>query len=136
MARHQYRNIADDNIAAEFQGDGLVADALIRLARQGIFAADDTRPKNRDVLKPLAPDQAVVEVGMAEVLIFIPLLLAGLNGVIGFRIGRGLDGCTLIEIERDVALEVNGTGKICPGGEINRSATGGAGGIDSFIDCG
>ncbi len=77
-----------------------------------------------------------MEVGVAEILVFIPLLLAGFNRIVDIRIIGGLNSCALLQVKRDVALEVNGTGKISAGRKINGSAAGGAGGINSFINGG
>ena len=78
MAGGQDRNVAHDHVAAAFESDRLVGDARCigrRQARFGRLAstqaptADETRSDDRNVVDVLAPDQAVVPMVMAEVLV-------------------------------------------------------------------
>ena len=65
-------------------------------------------------------------------------ILIGLGGVafgrvVDLSIG-GDDGCAVVEIQADIALEMNGGAKILPGGEMHRAAALIAGGIDGAVD--
>ena len=64
-------------------------------------------PTNRDVAKSFAPDQAVVKVAVAEILVLVPFVrLRHVVPAPGARRGRVRrnDGCPCIEVQRDVAL--------------------------------
>ncbi len=84
MAAMQNREIAQRDVAAIFQADGLVADARIfRFWCRGAgalaesLAPDQSRPGDRDVFDSFAPDQTVVPVAVAVILIFVPLIRLG-----------------------------------------------------------
>src|SRR5262249_57082738 len=82
------------------------------------------------------PYQAVVEVAVAEVLIHVPLVGLGevvpATGAFRRRIG-GDDGGALIEVECDVALEVNRVAEIVSGGEEDGAAAGGRRCFDGLL---
>ena len=119
--------------------DGLVADAgdLRALAAAEALAPDASAADDGDVFEVLTPDEAVVEVAVAEVLIGVELV--GLGEVVAaglaLRGSVGGDECGAgVELEVDVALEVDGIGEEIAGGKTNGSAAGGGGGVDGFVD--
>src|SRR6267142_6554741 len=72
------------------------------------LAPDPTRTKNRNVFEVLAPDQTVVPVAVAKVLILIPLIRFRRIILAVFVCGiGGKYGCTLVQVQRYVALQVN-----------------------------
>ena len=73
-------------------------------------------------------------VAVAEVLLFVPLI--GLGGVVRFRIGGCFDDSAVIEIQADVALQVNGAGEILSCREVDRTAARRASGINGAVDGG
>ena len=80
--------IAQRHVAAKLERDGFVAASAALPARQRL-AADQRRPPTiDDVLQAFAPDQAVVEMAVAEVLKLVPLV--GLRRIVGGRIARTL----------------------------------------------
>src|SRR5206468_12085451 len=87
---------------------------------------------DRNVLEVLAPDQAVVPVRMAEVLVLVPFVGLGIDVAMPFlRIG-GDDRRALVEVEGDVALEMNRDWEVIAGREANRAGARGAGGVDGL----
>ena len=114
------------------EGDGLVglagADAAgLQVAR----AVNGARAGERDVGEVLSPDQRVVEVAVAEVLVLRE----------GVRLGRveaaggGADGGAGIELDVDVALEVDRDRLVGAGRELDDPAAGRrARGGDGLVD--
>jgi hypothetical protein len=82
----------------------------------------------------LAPDQRIMPVTVPTILICLKLV--GLGGIVSaIRAGRaGDDGAAAVEIQNDVALEVDRKAEIFPRGEMHRAAPGGGGGFDGFVD--
>ena len=72
----QDRDIAESDVAAVFQRDGFIADAggqgEIAVATAEALAPDQSLAFDGNVLQVFAPDQAVVPVAVAEVLIVVP----------------------------------------------------------------
>src|SRR5208283_5044156 len=71
--------VAKNDVAAILETDGLVANVRVfgAQSRPGAFrkslAIEEAGTENADVLETLAPDQAVVKVAVAVVLIFVEL---------------------------------------------------------------
>ena len=129
--------VAEQDVAAVFEGDGLVADAgLGRIGFAGVFdpvpaageafAPDEAGAGDGDVVEAFAPEQGVVPVVMAVVLIGLPGALrfgevVGAGGGDAFHgAGRGEQDGTVIEMEADIALEMDGVGEVDAGGEDGR----------------
>src|SRR5256885_671552 len=103
---------------------------------------DSAGTDDRDVLQALAPDQAVVPMGVAEVLVHVG----------GIRLGRVVprlpairarargpptrDRGALTELERHFALEMNGETTIAPRRNTHYAAPRRAGRFDGPIDRG
>ena len=77
----QNREIAESNVVAVLEGDGLVANPKFVGVWERLFAIpataqalapDEPLAQNRQIMKSLAPDQAVVPVIMAIILIRLP----------------------------------------------------------------
>ena len=151
MASVKNGKIAQQHVAAILQRDGFVAHAGMLGDRARApsaaeaFAPDQAGADDGNILKTLAPDQAVVPMIVAEVLDSFPTgrwirrnrrrtrWACGVGSKIGGRI-RGEDGCAGLEMQRDVALEVDGITKVSSGGEADGSASGRCGGFDGFVD--
>ena len=113
--------VAKDDVAAVLERDGLVADAgsggvgqrLLVVAAAETFAPDEAGAEDAEVVDVLAPDEAVVPVIVAVVLIGLPraLRLGSVVAAAGeafVRCGRGENGGALLKEESDVALEMDG----------------------------
>ncbi len=101
------------------------------------LSPDEPRTENRDVADSFAPEQAVMPVAVAVVLICAPVIrfrrvvtaaFAGRGGV-----GRH-NGGTLIEIEVDVAGEMNRAAQVSAGGEQHSSASRRGGSADGLVN--
>ena len=97
------------------------------------------RAENGNILQTLAPQQTVVPMIVAIILIRIPSRV-GLGEIIaagaGFRRIGGDDHSILIEVESDVALEVNGVTQIGARGETHGTSAGKSRSLDRAIDRG
>src|SRR5580658_10397619 len=113
---------------AIFQGDRFVSIAwslglwLLRTAAAEAFTPDQAGPKNSDVVDPFTPNQAIVPMIVAIVLIVLP-------GLIRFsRIVVRTAGCqncrSHVKVEHDIALEMDGVGSIDACGKSHRSPSG------------
>jgi hypothetical protein len=136
------REIAQRDVAAILQADRFVADAGVFRFRPRApasaesFAPDQSRPENRNIFEAFAPDQAVVEMTVPEILIVVPWIR--LSGIVGWaagtrrgRIRRDNRGAA-IEINRDFALQMNRMAEIAAGGKIDGAAAGRSG-LDGFV---
>ena len=120
----------DGHVPALLEGDGLVGlgDGALaaQAAGQGVRAVDQAH----------APDQGILPVAVAEVLVHIPLV--GLRNVVAL-FGRGLgrlDDGALVQAEGDVVLEPDGIAAIDTGGEIDDAAALGGSRLDGGVDGG
>ena len=85
----------------------LLLRARLSTSAHETFPPDHSRSKNRNVRQVLAPNQTVMPVGMTEILIGVPLVwFRRIVPRFLRRIGCD-DRRALIEIQRDVALQVN-----------------------------
>src|SRR6185503_3723390 len=111
--------------------------ARLAAASNQSLSPNPTWTKYRDVFQVLTPDQAVVPVAVAEVLILIPLVWLGriIFAVAITRIG-GKDRRALIEIECDVAFQTNREGAIRARGKEDGAAARSRCRIDGFVDGG
>src|SRR3989442_10087087 len=82
--------------------------ARLRAAAHQSTAPDTTRTENGNVLEVLAPNQTVVPVTVTEILISIPLIW--LRRIVRDAFARLCrdNRRTLIEVERDIAFQMNG----------------------------
>ncbi len=140
--------IAECDVAAELQCDRLVANAGLRCVGQiGVtvvaatetFAPDTTRPEDGHVVEVLAPQETIVPVIVTIVLIGLPrtLRLGRIVAAAGCpleRHGGGQQRCTLIEVDSDIALEVNRVAGIRACGKQNRAPAGLLRRIDRALD--
>src|SRR5438270_557412 len=91
---------------------------------------DKTRPKDRNILEAFPPDEAVVPMVVAEVLISIPCslwlggVIAGAGRDTAFRHRSGKDGRALFQINCHIALKPDGITRERPGRHTDRTATG------------
>src|SRR5690348_5869873 len=118
---------------AVLQADGFISHAIdasafwvaaIRSIGAHQPAPPDTpRPKDRNIVKALAPDQAVVPVVVPEILIRLPSLLR-LRVIVAARlplrerIGGNHDSA-LVQTQRDIALQPDGVAKVLPSWKMN-----------------
>src|SRR5205814_6734117 len=101
------------------------------------LAPDEAGAEYRDVLDTIAPDEAVVPVAVAEVLILVPLVRLR-QIVLAVAVARvcGEYGRALVEVERDVALEPNREGAVRARGEAHGAAARVGGGVNRAVDGG
>ena len=123
---------------AGLEADRLVADTGGRgvLAPAQRPAPDAPIALNGDVANPFAPDEAVVVVAVAEILVHVPLV--GLGHVepaaaLCGRVGRN-DGRPGIQVQRDIVLEADGIAQVIAGREHDCSAARGAGRFNGLVD--
>ena len=139
MPAMQNREIAQQHVMAILEADGLVAHArrLGALAPAQPSAPDAPVAENGNVAQSFAPDQAVVEVAVAEILVLVPFVWLGhvepAAGSLRGSVGRN-DGRPLIEVERDVALEMDGVAEVIAGGEQHRTAARRVGRFNGLVD--
>src|SRR5439155_7267396 len=103
----------------------LVAAALgLLAAARHAFAVDFSRPDDGDVFQVLAPDERVVPVAMAEVLVllFAGGVELGVVVVVAVFFAGADDGGALHQMKRDVAFEMDGDREVIAGGEEDGSA--------------
>src|SRR5690348_443936 len=145
MSSPQDREVTQQHVAAVLQRDGFVADArrfgsrgVVALAAAEPFAPDEASSNDGDVVQVFAPDEAVVKMGMAEVLVTIGgrvglgrVVAAACSALHGFGGDNDRSG---LKVERDSAPEMNGIGKIGAGREANSAAAGDAGRLDGAVD--
>ena len=127
----QNRKIAQRHVAAEFQRDGFVAAAAAFAARQ-CLAGDQAGADDRDILQSLAPDQAVVEMAVSEILKLVPLV--GFGRIVSGRVGGCFQPWTGLELQGEIAAQANRAGDIGSRREIHGPAARSRGGIDRLVD--
>ena len=143
MAAVEHAEIAQQHVAAVLQADGLVAHAGLlgpgacAGASAQAFAPDASGAGDGDVLQAFAPHQAVAPVAVAIVLILAPFV--GLRKVVASAgaFGRGIgryDGRAHIQIQGDIAHQVNGMAQVAARGEEHGSAAGRGRGLDALVD--
>ena len=121
VSAHEDGNVADQDIAAELQRDGLISHALVGSLREA-FAIDRPWPRIAMSCRLFAPDQTVVKIGVAEILVLVPLLLAVFDRIVDVRIVRGVKRGALLEKQRDVALQMDRSGQISSRRKIHCAA--------------
>ena len=92
-----------------------------------------------DVFDAFAPDQAVVEMAVAEILVLVPLV--GLGQIVSAaRRPSGGSAAMMVapgvEVQRDVALQMDGIAQIIAGREMHRPAARRRRGVDGLVDGG
>src|SRR5262249_42196021 len=98
------------------------------------FAPNHSGAEDRYVHQVLSPDQAVVPVTVPEVLIFIPFIRFG-RIILDLIRSVGRDNrCALIEIQRDIAFEMNRYRQVISCRKINGAASGGSRRLDAPVD--
>ena len=149
--------VAQGDVVAVFESDGLVADSrLLRDETAGAaadalgavaetLAVDEAGALDADVVQAFAVDEGVGPVVVAVVLVLLPGL-GGAGGVVGAAVvaggfaghgrGGGEDGAAVGEIERDVGLEADGEADVGACGEEDGASAGGCGGFDGLVDGG
>ena len=133
------REVAQDHVAAVLERDRLVADRLrgdLPAEAPGEAPAEDaSRARNGDVLEVLAPDEAVVPVAVASVLVvqLVPPGI-GLRAVVGGPIRGGDYRRPGPEVESDLAPQADGAGQVGAGCELDRSSPGRARGVNGLVD--
>src|SRR5690348_6730172 len=98
MSSPQDGEVTQQHVAAVLQCDGFVAYArrfgsrgIVAFAAAQPFAPDEASPNDGDVMQVLAPDETVVKVGMAEVLVSVGggIRLGGVVTAAGSALHRG-----------------------------------------------
>src|SRR5579884_87007 len=135
MPAHQHGDVANRYVPAKLQGDRLVANALVGGPGETL-AVNQPWPYDRDVFEFFPPDQAVVEIGMTEVLELGPLFLALFDRIVDFRIRRGLQGRPLAQKQCNVAPQVDRTGNVGSGREVDGSSARRTGRRNRVVDRG
>ena len=98
MAAVRNRNVADGHVMAELEGHGLVGAAVVASQRT---TGNQAASGDGDVFDAVAPDQAVVPVAMARILVLRELVRLG--GVVGRRVGNRFQGGARFDVQRDAA---------------------------------
>src|SRR6185436_1147366 len=99
------------------------------------LAVDAPRTHDADVFDSDSPDEAVLPVTVAEVL--VEVVLVWLRGVVAALAGRGIggeQGGARAEGEDHVALQPDGEAGVGAGGEVDGTAAGGGRGVDGLVD--
>ena len=162
MAAVKDRHVSDQHIFTKLKRDGLVAEAhravfylraeTSQAVRPGmriaahlvkysvpanqLNAADHAVAGDENVREIFAPDEAVVKITMAAVLIRI-VRRPRLGEIIGLEILRcGQDRRARVNNQMDVALEMNRAAQISSRRNQNRSAPGSGSGLNGPVDGG
>jgi len=136
-----HRDVLDKDISTELQRDDLVAcpGTSPVLAVQPSAAVDHTRTQNGNILQVLAPDQAVMPVAVAEILVAI-LVAPGIwfGGIVSGVPCRlcGHDYGSLTQVKCDIAFEMYGIAQVLACREVDGSASAGSRRIDRPVDRG
>ncbi len=134
-------DVANKYIATEFEGNRLVACAdassLHIACSLGVLAGetfpiDASTACDADVFEVLAPNEGIVEIGVASVLVFRKV--EWLGRVVGFAVAGGNDGGSCIDMKIDVALHVDGTTEVVACGKENGATSIGSGFLDGCVD--
>jgi len=134
-------DVANKYIATEFEGNRLVACAnapslhiacCFGVLTGETFAIDASSTCDADVFEVLAPDERIMEIGVASVLVFREI--ERLGRVVGFAVAGGNDGGSCIDVEIDVALHVDGTTEVVACGKENGATSIGSGFLDGCVD--
>ena len=156
MAAFENREVAQQDVAAVLERDRLVADAglfgyIDRVVAASVpvcaeaepFAIDQPGAGDAEVVDVFAPEQGVVPVIVAVVLVGVPWGV-GLGCVVGSAVIAGLfagewrvggdDGAALQQEQMNEALEMNGEAEVVSGGKDDDSATSGGGRFDGVVD--
>ena len=136
-------DVADEHVAAELQGDGLVARAdgatlddarLLGVVLRQALTVDHPLAGDGYVRLPLGPYQAVVEVGVAAVLILgesaerLALVVGLHRGGRGEYLGAGREVQVHVALQPDAAREVDARG------QQHLPAAAGRAGLDGAVD--
>ena len=130
----------DGHVLALLEGDGLVGlgDGTLaaQAAGEGVRAVDQALAFELEVLQADAPDQGILPVAVAEILVHVPLVgLCDVIALLGRGLGR-LDDGALVQAKGDVVLEADGIAAVDAGGEIDHPAALGGSGVDGGVDGG
>ena len=134
-------DVANKYVATEFEGNRLVACAntssLHVACSLGVlagetFAIDASTTRDADVFEVLTPNERIMEIGVASVLVFREI--ERLGRVVGFAVAGGNDGGSCIDVEIDVALHVDGTTEVVACGKENGATSIGSGFLDGCVD--
>ena len=134
-------DVANKYVATEFEGNRLVACAntssLHVACSLGVlagetFAIDASTTCDADVFEVLAPDERIMEIGVASVLVFREI--ERLGRVVGFAVAGGNDGGSCIDVEIDIALHVDGTAEVVARRQEDGSTSCFMGFLDGGID--
>ena len=142
MAAAHDGHIADEDIAAELQRNGLVTGAdAAALHVAGVFrvvlgqtvAIDGAASGDADVMLTFGPNERVVEIGMAAVLIF--WATEHLAFIVGFhRGGSSQDARSWRQVKVHVALQTDAAAEIGARGQHHLTAALLGAGIDGTVD--
>ena len=112
----------EEFVAAVFFGDC----RTLRRRRRGCRLHDG------EVFEMFAPEDGIVEMGVADVLEFFELV--GFGGFVAG--GEAFDGGVVVEEEAEIGGEVDGGGHVFAVGEVEGAAALGGEGFDGFVDGG
>ena len=139
MPALEHANVLYLHVPAVLQRDRLVGLGERTLAGhapgQHSGAVDQTASLYRDVLEFHAPDQGVLPVAVAEILICVPLVRLGKVIALLRGGGCGLDHGPVGQSQGDVVLEAYGIAAVDPVGKIHDSSSVGEGRVDGLVDC-
>ena len=102
------------------------------------FAPDQSRAEDGDVVQILAPDQAVVQVAVAVVLILVPLV--GLGRIVAVpapdpaTVDRRPTAGAFAQVQRDIALEADRMAQVASGGKYHTASAGICCRVDGLVD--
>ena len=103
MAAVRNGDVAQQHVVTELESDGFVP-SRAALAAGESFPGDAPSADDGDVFEILSPDEAVMKVAVAEVLILVPLI--GFWDVVTGGVGTGFEHRAAVDLEGDVAAEV------------------------------
>src|SRR5205085_5547841 len=98
------------------------------------LAPDQAGTKDGKIVDILSPNETVTPVAVAVVLIVVPLIRLGGVVLAPSTCIRGENGRSLIEIESNFALEMNGVTKVGACGKMDRAAARRSCRVDGLID--
>ncbi len=140
--------VAQNHIVAVLEGDGLIAHAgslgprSLAAAPAETLAPNRSRAQDCEVPESFAPHQAIVPVIVSIVLVILPRCV-GLGGVVAGAAGHPSFGhCSgeycrpLVQIKRDLTLQMDGIAGIDTWRKADCSSSRGAGGFDRFVNGG
>ncbi len=129
--------VADGEIAAVLDGDPVwTADSLLTIGVENVVSVNRAWPLYSDVFNVFTPDQCLVPLRAANHATFHAhrSTAPGFSHWIVRQVLAAQQRCARGKPEGDIALEIHGSCKVGPGGNIHRSSPGFLTRLDSPVD--